>query len=204
MTVKFTSKNTTSAPTLNVNGTGAKSIKDFNGNNLDSDAYNWPEGAAMSFTYDGTSWRLQDSDLMERVHTAETSIEQTATSITSLASMSDTYTKPDGTTGENAMKSYVDQTAEGINTTISSMQTDISNKADGSTVTTLSNKVNTMSDTVDGHTQSISSINSTITTKADKSAAIAETTQLWFSKADTTAPNKPTAVVTSTSTDGNA
>lgn len=81
MTVKFTSKNTTTAPTLNVNNTGAKPIKDFNGNDLDSDAYNWPEGAAMSFTYDGTSWRLQDSDLMERVHSAETKIEQNAEDI---------------------------------------------------------------------------------------------------------------------------
>ena len=81
VTVKFTSKNTTTAPTLNVNNTGAKPIKDFNGNDLDSDAYNWPEGAAMSFTYDGTSWRLQDSDLMERVHSAETKIEQNAEDI---------------------------------------------------------------------------------------------------------------------------
>lgn len=55
---------------------------------------------------------------MERVHSAETRVDQTATSITSLASMEDNYTKPDGTTGENKMKSYVDQTAEGITTTI--------------------------------------------------------------------------------------
>lgn len=39
VTVKFTSKNTTSAPTLNVNGTGAKAIKDYNGNNLTKAAY---------------------------------------------------------------------------------------------------------------------------------------------------------------------
>ena len=178
MTVKFTSKNTAAAPTLNVNGTGAKPIKDYEGDDLTKAAREWPEGAAVAFTYDGSSWRVQDSNLMERVHTAETEINQTATSITSLASMQDTYTKPDGTSGTNSMKTYVDQTAEGINTTISSMQTDISNKADGSTVTTLNNRVNTISDTVDGHTSSISSITTNMTTKADKSAAIIETTQL--------------------------
>ena len=205
MTVKFSNANSaTGTLTLNVNGSGAKEIRDYNGNNLEQAARAWSAGAAMALTYDGTYWRIQDSNLIERMHSAETEINQTATSITSLAAMNDTYTKPDGTSGTNSMKTYVDQTAEGINTTISGMQTDISNKADGSTVTTLSNTVNSINDTVSGHTQSISSINSTITTKADKSAAIVETTQLWYSKANTTAPNKPNAVVTSTSTDGNA
>lgn len=70
-----------------------------------------------------------------------------------------------------------------------------------STVTT---RVNNISDTVDGHTQSISNITSTQTTMQSKlDKTIVETTQLWFSKADTTAPNKPTAQVTSTSTAGN-
>lgn len=72
-------------------------------------------------------------------------------------------------------------------------------------LTIVTTKVNNISDTVDGHTQSISSITSTQTTmqgRLDKT--IVETTQLWFSKSDTTAPSKPTAQVTSTSTDGNA
>ena len=98
-----------------------------------------------------------------------------------------------------------EQDISGINTTIGELQTTVESKADGSTVSTISNKLNTVSDTVDGHTQSISSITSTQTTmqgKLDKT--LVETTQLWFSKANTTAPNKPTAQVTSTSTDGNA
>ena len=74
----------------------------------------------MSFTYDGTSWRLQDSDLMERMHDAETGIEQNATSITSFATMNSTYTDPQGNTVENKAKSYVDQTATGIRQTVSS------------------------------------------------------------------------------------
>lgn len=52
---------------------------------------------------------------MERVHAAETEIDQTATSITSLATLEDTYTKPDGTTGTNLIKSQFTQTAGAIN-----------------------------------------------------------------------------------------
>ena len=114
ITVKFTSKNTAAAPTLNVNGTGAKPIKDYAGNDLVQAAREWPEGAAMALTYDGSSWRVQDSNLMERVHIAETKINQTATSITSLATLEDTYTKPDGTVGTNSIKSQFIQTANAI------------------------------------------------------------------------------------------
>lgn len=179
VTVKFSNANSaTGTLTLNVNGSGAKEIRDYNGNNLEQAARAWSAGAAMALTYDGTYWRIQDSNLIERIHTAETEINQTATSITSLASMQDTYTKPDGTSGTNSMKTYVDQTAEGINTTISGMQTDISNKANGSTVTALSNKVNTISDTVDGHTQTISSVQSMLETKADSSTVSTLTTRV--------------------------
>ena len=184
-------------------------------------------------------------------------------------------TNADGTTASNDIVhkyNELDQTVDGITTSIGSIQNSLENKADGSTVTSLSNQVNTISDTVDGHTQSISSINNTMSTKADSSTvsslssqvntisdtvdghtqsisslnttiankadgstvttlsnkvnnieetvdghtqtlesttftlktAIKSTTQLWFSKADTTAPSKPTAHVMSTSTDGNA
>lgn len=49
---------------------------------------------------------------------------------------------------------------------------------------------------------SIKSAATTLTGRVDKT--LVETTQLWYSKANTTAPNKPTAKVTSTSTSGNA
>ena len=67
-------------------------------------------------------------------------------------------------------------------------------KADSSTVSTLSTKVNTIEDTVDGHTQSLQSVTSTQTSIQQN--AVKSTVQLWFTKADTTAPNKPTAHVT--------
>lgn len=43
----------------------------------------------MSLTYDGTYWRIQDSNLMERVHIAETAIEQNAEDITLRATKED-------------------------------------------------------------------------------------------------------------------
>ena len=95
MTVKFITKNTTTAPTLNVNGTGAKPIKDYAGHDLTKAAYEWPEGAAMALTYDGSSWRIQDSNLMERVHTAETGIEQNSKDIKLKANTNDVYNKED-------------------------------------------------------------------------------------------------------------
>lgn len=51
--VKFQYDNTAStSPTLNVNGTGAKSIMSYGTTVLNR----WPAGAVMSFTYDGTNW----------------------------------------------------------------------------------------------------------------------------------------------------
>lgn len=52
ITVKFTTANTVSSPTLNVNGTGAKDIKADN-SIID---VKWPAGAIMEFLYDGTDW----------------------------------------------------------------------------------------------------------------------------------------------------
>ena len=92
----------------------------------------------MALTYDGTYWRIQDSNLIERMHNAETEINQTATSITSLAAMNDTYTDPDGNTVANKAKSYVDQTATGITQTVSSTyatKTELSDMASGAEIT---------------------------------------------------------------------
>ena len=58
VTVKFTYKNTAANPTLNVNGTGAKSIY-LNGSALPESAY-WGAGETMSFIYDGTNWVVTD------------------------------------------------------------------------------------------------------------------------------------------------
>ena len=52
--IKFTYANTaTTAPTLNVNGTGAKSIL-----SMDGRIGGWNDGAIVCLTYDGTNWRM--------------------------------------------------------------------------------------------------------------------------------------------------
>ena len=80
ITVKFTADNTHATPTLNVNSTGAKSIRDHTGAALTEEAYKWKAGDALAFTYDGTYWRMQDT-LAQRVTTNKTAIEQNASDI---------------------------------------------------------------------------------------------------------------------------
>ena len=55
--VKFTYSNTVASPTLNVNGTGAKSIMRYGTTAVSTSApTSWRAGAVVSFTYDGTNW----------------------------------------------------------------------------------------------------------------------------------------------------
>lgn len=59
--VKFTNSNTASTPTLNVNGTGAKSIYRYGTTKPGtSAAWSWYAGAIVSFTYDGSAWIMND------------------------------------------------------------------------------------------------------------------------------------------------
>lgn len=53
VSVKFTNANTASSPTLNVDGTGAKSIRTLG----TSSAY-WAAGQTVLFVYDGTYWQV--------------------------------------------------------------------------------------------------------------------------------------------------
>jgi len=82
VTVKFSNANTTSAPTLNLNGTGAKAIKTYSGGNLSEKEYKWSAGTSAVFVYNGTNWLMQNSSTMiERVTSAETEISQNASDI---------------------------------------------------------------------------------------------------------------------------
>ncbi|MEG2533484.1 MAG: phage tail spike protein [Gordonibacter sp.] len=58
VSVKFTYANTASAPTLNVNGTGARQVR-LNGTN---DAY-WMSSATVAFVYDGAFWQVCNTPL---------------------------------------------------------------------------------------------------------------------------------------------
>ena len=57
--VKFTNANSASAPTLNVNNTGAKTIKSY-GTTAGTLTNRWQAGAAVDFVYDGTNWLMTD------------------------------------------------------------------------------------------------------------------------------------------------
>ena len=59
--VKFTNSNSATNPTLNVNGTGAKSIYRY-GTTVPSTSasWSWYAGAVVSFTYDGSAWIMND------------------------------------------------------------------------------------------------------------------------------------------------
>lgn len=58
ISVKFTNYNTATAPTLNVNSTGAKTIKKYG--TTAPDTYMWYSGAVVTFVYDGTYWIMQN------------------------------------------------------------------------------------------------------------------------------------------------
>lgn len=63
--VKFTNQNTAASPTLNVNSTGAKAIvgmlSDTGSSSTSVTTPNWAAGSVVSFTYDGTSWVMNDA-----------------------------------------------------------------------------------------------------------------------------------------------
>lgn len=59
--VKFTSANTASNATLNVNSTGAKPLCRYGTTRVGTTtATSWSAGAVVSLTYDGTSWVMND------------------------------------------------------------------------------------------------------------------------------------------------
>ncbi|MGN1077749.1 MAG: hypothetical protein ACI4ST_04475 [Candidatus Gallimonas sp.] len=58
VSVRFTYANSASSPTLNVNGTGAKSIRNSN-SSAGTLTYRWYPYQVVDFVYDGTYWILQ-------------------------------------------------------------------------------------------------------------------------------------------------
>ena len=90
VTVKFNNANTATTPTLNVNGTGAKTIKSYTGAALTQAEYKWVAGAAITFTYDGTYWRMQDGGAMQAKADAASSASAAAGSATNAAGSAST------------------------------------------------------------------------------------------------------------------
>ena len=57
VSVKFDAANSASSPTLNVNQSGAKTIR-FRGAALTSSLFYWAAGSVVDFVYDGTYWNM--------------------------------------------------------------------------------------------------------------------------------------------------
>lgn len=57
--IKFTTVNSASSPTLNVNSTGAKTIK-YRGAAITSSTYYWGSNQVVTFVYDGEAWQTTD------------------------------------------------------------------------------------------------------------------------------------------------
>ena len=138
ITVKFTNANTNTAPTLNVNGTGATAIKTYSGEALSADEYKWPAGATFAFTYNGTNWLMQDSTMAVRVASAETSITQNSEAIALRA----TKTEAQGyaTTAEGNAKSDTTEKLKSYSTT-TQMNSAIEQKANSIAVSVAETKI---------------------------------------------------------------
>lgn len=96
--VTFTNANTAANATLNISGTGAKTIRAAGGNLTASSAYNWTAGATVTFVYDGTYWQMDGTASLSKANTAQT----TATNAASAASTAQTTANTAQTTATNA------------------------------------------------------------------------------------------------------
>lgn len=128
VTVKFTNANTNASPTLNVNGKGAKAIKSYTGANLSVAEYKWSAGAALTFVYNGTNWLMQDSGVVGRVASAETTITQnseaialraTKTEAQGYANNAESNAKTYADTAVSTAKSEIKVTTDGISSEVS-------------------------------------------------------------------------------------
>lgn len=193
ITVKFTNANTATTPSLNVNSTGAKTIKTYSGGSLAESEYKWKAGDTFSFVYDGTYWRMQDSTERTRLSSAESSISQNASNI-SLKVSKDSVISEINQSAESvkiqASKVEIDGTA--IFNAISSdvelaIATDIAGKADASDIPT---KVSEL--TNDSGFQNATQVDTAITGKGYQTSSQVETA--ITSKGYQTASDVSTAV----------
>lgn len=82
--VKFTYYNTASSPTLNVNGTGAKAIKQYS--STAPQTYMWYSNSIVHFVYDGTYWQMDIPPIAGTTYYGVTKLSSsTSSTSTSLA-----------------------------------------------------------------------------------------------------------------------
>jgi hypothetical protein len=192
ITVKFTNANTSTTPTLNINSTGAKQIRNYSGSALTEAEYKWPAGATMSFVYDGTYWRIQDSTELIRLNSAETSISQTAEELQSKA----TKTEVEALTGRvSTAESTITQHASDIEAKVSKdgviAAINLSTETEGGSAVKISaDKVNIEGATIfTSGRLSTNSLNSTYDAFGTASGAISDLTTDLASATGTTIIN---------------
>ena len=82
ISVKFTNANSVASPTLNVNSTGAATIRAYNAALTKDSKYNWSAQSVVSFVFDGTYWNISDAGALKQTETLSSTITQTAAAIT--------------------------------------------------------------------------------------------------------------------------
>ena len=130
VTVKFTYANSANSPTLNINSSGAKSIR-WRGAALTNTQY-WTAGQVVDFVYDGTYWNM-----MGAVNDNDTVSEGGSTSLSDLGitATATELNKLDGVTATTAELNYVDGVTSNI-------QTQLNAKASSSDINTALNRTN--------------------------------------------------------------
>lgn len=195
VTVKFSTANTATTPTLNVNSTGAKTIKGYKGAALTEKEYKWAANDAITFIYDGTNWLMQSSSTeATRLSTAEASISTNAGNIALKANASDVYTK----TAANALlevKANKDTLTSEINASADTVKINANRvQIDG---TATFNAIKSKTDAAYDAKGSASAAESNakdyadgaVADKADKSNAVARTQRIYYRKTSSGAPS---------------
>lgn len=75
--VRFINKNDVQNPKLDIqNGDDAKEIRSITGNELTTVLYQWQNNDIITFRYDGTYWRIQNSNFIEQIASIKSNIQQ--------------------------------------------------------------------------------------------------------------------------------
>lgn len=80
--VRFAYANTASSPTLNVNSTGAATIRAYGASLAASSAYNWVANAVVTFVFDGTYWNVADGASLSKASAARDAADDAAKTAT--------------------------------------------------------------------------------------------------------------------------
>lgn len=110
--VKFENYNSANAPTLNVDGTGAKSIRLYN--SAAAGAYSWSNGAVVRFIYDGENWVMQNGMRGTLTYYGAVKLSNSVTSTSTVLAATSSAVKQAYDLAENAIPSSKRAAANGV------------------------------------------------------------------------------------------